>query len=161
MIKLFLCTIICGCTFLSATELHRQKTKEAEAARELCVVIGRAETLIHFEAADVFTVCEKVFEGVEAVDVAAFKSIRSGDFKSEWQAACDTLDVDAESKRIFRAVGQVMGSCDIESQTKRLSELRSELSEHAKNLSEKAESTKKLYASLGALLGAAVSVIFI
>ncbi len=161
MIRLFLCMIICGCGLLSASELNRQKLAEADAVRELCGVISRIEAMVRFEAADVYTICRRAFDGVKSADCGTFKEIDGGDFSEKWQSACDALNIDGEAKKIFREAGYVMGSCDAITQSERLSELKSALSERASTLSKRADETKKLRLTLGALLGAAVSVIFI
>ena len=146
---------------MSAHELHTEKVRTSSAARELSEVIGKIVSLLRFEASDVYEICRKSFEGTGILDYSEFESIDGGDFPLRWLTACQNIDIDDESRRIFEAVGRVLGSCDLNTQTDRLSRLQAELSDHAKDLREKADSTKKLYTTLGAAFGIALSIIII
>ena len=161
MIRPILCAGICFFTLMSSKELHRQKQNEAETVREMSEVLGRAEAMIGFEAADVFTVCRRAFEGVKYFDAVPFEKIYGGDFYARWQSACEGLEVDAEAKRLFSSAGEVMGSCGAPEQCERLKAVSGELSKRYSALKEKSEASRKLYLTLGLLFGAAISVIFV
>lgn len=161
MLRLLLCCGLCICSTLSALELHRQRTRSAEISKDLADKIAEIIAALRFEAADVFELCATVFSDNTICDYSAFRQIKSGDFPVLWQNACKTLQTDARSIAAFSRAGKILGSCDLQSQTELLGVIHEELSAHAKTLRERAESSKKLYTTLGALLGAAVSIIII
>lgn len=153
--------MLCISSTLAALELHRQRTRSAEVTKELSDKIAEIIATLRFEAADVYELCQSVFCGDAVCDYSAFRAIDSGDFPSRWQSACKTLKTDARSAATFSRVGKILGSCDLQSQTELLGALMTELSEHAKKLHEQAEGSKRLYTTLGALLGAAISIMII
>lgn len=146
---------------MSSLELYREKERSSEAVREMSDIVGRIVSLLRFEATDVYEICRKAFEGAQILDYGKFTAIESGDFPKQWKNACADLRADDESKRLFEQVGRILGSYDLESQLERLSHIQSELSERAKLLRDKAESTRKLYTTLGAMLGLGISIVII
>lgn len=161
MFRLVLCAGICVCSTLAALELHRRKERSAAVSWELSDKIAEIMAALRFEAADVYELCQRVFAGDSFSDYSAFRAIDSGDFPKKWQAACATLRTDTRSEAAFLRVGKILGSCDLQSQTELLGAVMTELREHAKAERMRAEASKKLYTTLGALLGAAVSIMII
>lgn len=149
------------CTTLAAIELHRQKARSAAVSWELSDKISEIIAALRFEAADVFELCQRVFDGESICDYSAFRAIDSGDFPVRWQSACQTLKTDSRSAAMFSRVGKILGSSDLQSQIELLEALMLELREHAKEERLRVEASKKLYTTLGALLGAAVSIMMI
>ena len=161
MIKLFLCCALCTCTLMFSLELHREKQRQAEAVRDLADVVSRIISLLRFEATDVFQICQNAFNNAEIMDFTEFRLIDGGEFPIRWKKACQGLSTDSESKRLFEAVGGILGTCDLRSQTERLSQIHTDLTEHSKSLREKADGTKKLYTTIGALLGLGIAIVII
>lgn len=157
MIKLFICCALCTSTLLASLELQREKERLADTSEELSEIIGRMISMLRFESADVFAICHEVFDDKYPV----YRDISAGDFHTLWKSACKTLKADAETVRIFSIVGETLGTSDTLSQTERLSILRDDLHEHAKELKRKASETKKLYTTLGALSGLAAVIMII
>ena len=146
---------------MSAHELHSERVRAAEAARELSEVIGRMVSLLRFESSDVYEICRSAFDGAKILNYSEFTSISQGDFPVLWQNACLSLKVDDETRRIFSLAGSVLGCFDLQSQTERLMQLQEELHTHAESLKKKAENERKLYVTLGAAFGITVSIIII
>lgn len=157
MIKLFICCALCASTLLASLELQREKERLADTSEELSEIISRMISMLRFESADVFAICHEVFDEKNSV----FREISAGDFPTIWKFACETLIADSETVRIFKTVGETLGVSDALSQIERLSILRDDLHEHAKELKHKAMETKKLYTTLGALSGLAAAIIII
>lgn len=146
---------------MSSNELHAEREREAESVRELSEAVGKMITLLRFEAADVYELCGRAFEDLELLDYSDFRQIDSGDFPELWNKACQKLKTDAEALKIFESVGKVIGASDIESQTERLCQIQRELSERGKELKKKSDESKKLYRTIGALSGVAISLMII
>ena len=161
MIKFALCSALCACSLMSAIELHSERVQSAEAVRELAEITANIVSLLRFEAADVYVICREAFRGARVLDYSLFSEIDSGDFPKRWLEACESLHLDKEALELFKSVGRVLGSCDIESQIERIERIRAELSARAKKLRERADSTKKMYSVLGALLGLGISIVII
>lgn len=161
MLRLVLCAGICVCSTLAALELYRQKARSAAASADLADRIGEIIAALRFESADVFELCRRVFTEDSVLDYSAFRAIDSGDFQKRWQQACGTLPLDISSAAAFLRIGRILGTCDLQSQTELLGAVMLDLREHSKVLRGRAEASKRLYTTLGALLGAAVSIMII
>lgn len=161
MLKLILCCGLCISSTLVSLELYRQRLLKAEIAKDLADKIAEITALLRFESADVYELCQTVFSGRQPCDYSAFVKITSGNFPALWENACKSLPTDARSAALFLRAGKILGSCDSESQIKLLAALHNELREHSKAIYDRAEGLKKLYTTLGALLGAAVSIMMI
>lgn len=146
---------------MSSLELHREKQVAAEAVKELGEAVGRMTALMRSESADVFEICRRAFDRQTSLDMRGFKNIERGDFPKQWYDACYVLDVDDEAKKLFEEIGSFLGSYDLESQIHRLERIHHELSERARAMREKADSTRRLYTTLGAALGLTITIIIL
>lgn len=155
-----MCCLLTACTLLASLELYREKRRAANLSGELAEAVSMMISSLRFESADVFEMCRKCFDNVKSADISRFKSI-SKDFHDGWNKACDILTADDEVKRLMRSAGAVLGSCDAESQSERLSRICDALSKHSDELKKRTDETKKLYMALGALTGLGISIIII
>lgn len=142
---------------MASLELYRRKERFAETTEELSDIVGRMIALLRFENADVYSICQEVFSD----KYPKFSSITAGDFPTLWKSACQSLGVDTETTRLFALVGDTLGTSDTQSQIEQLQIIRDDMRAHAKSLKERSAETKKLYTTLGALLGLAASIIII
>ena len=142
---------------MMSLELHHCKERIADTAGELSDVISRMISLLRFENADVYTLCRECFTD----DYMQFRSITSGDFHKLWLDSCQHISADAESKRLLALVGETLGTSDTQSQIERLKVICNDMQDHTKSLKRKVAEQKKLYTTLGALSGLAVSIMII
>lgn len=143
---------------MMSLELHHCKERIADTAGELSDVISRMISLLRFENADVYTLCRECFTD----DYMQFRSITSGDFHKMWLDACNCcMSADTETKRMLINVGETLGTSDTQSQIERLKVICNDMQDHTKSLKWKVAEQKKLYTTLGALSGLAVSIMII
>ena len=154
-----LCTALCVCSLMSSYELYAGSLKKSQTARELAETVDRIIMMLRYGAADVYEICRSAFSDSE--EFKAFRSINGGDFGAQWKAACDSIDADDDSKRLFERVGRILGTSDAESQAAVLGGVSKELYEHAKELKERAERSKRLYLTFGAAIGLGISIMII
>lgn len=142
---------------MTSFELLRRKERVAETAGELSDIIGKMISLMRFESADVYTLCRECFTD----GYPQFQAITDGNFHQLWLISCQSISADAETMRLFKLVGEILGTSDTQSQTDRLQVIRDDLRDHAKSLKQRNAGQKKLYTTLGALSGLAVTILII
>ena len=156
MIKLILCMILTASGYLIFQELHRKKESLASLTYDLADCFSALITRISFG-------CEDVFSAVNAALGEKFSefTLSGGDFPTLWETACRKTFNDPETLRLCLSAGGILGTSDADSQSERLKIIRDGIIKRADVLKEKSDGSKKLYVTLGAALGLAVSIMVI
>lgn len=163
MIKLIVAIAIVFCTYLSGYELYKSELIKAKAVRELGRIVEDIIVCVDYLALDVFEICKRVFVERKYINCYEFTNISSGDFPSLWRDACEK-SLDSLPKSIsedFSELGEILGSCDKESQIKKLERTKDSLTKRYDELSVKLNEKKKLYSTVSLCLGALLILIVI
>ena len=155
MFRIYLCGALSLSTFMISAELHRLREKEADEPKRLAEAVSKMIPLVCYDSADVYTLSKSAMTGFPE-----FSKITAGNFPEQWKSACKTIH-DPESAKLMSLCGDILGSSDGDSQIERLRLLRSDLRARAEELNKRCQGTKRLYYTLGALSGLAVSVMMI
>jgi len=142
-------------SFLISYELlMRQKNGEE------CVFLFRNSldkiiSMLRFGQYNVFEICETVFE-------AECFSQKSGCFTEQWNEFCKEhmLD-DTHDISLIERVGEILGSCDSESQIEQIAYIRDELSASYSKKHAETERKRRIYLSLGCFGGMMICILLI
>ena len=82
-------------------------------------------------------------------------------FPELWAKACESEFSDPETKRFALTAGEILGSSDAWSQAERLRILQEDIRLHAESMRQKYDSEKRIYKTVGAFSGLALSIMII
>lgn len=129
--------------------------------KELEDIVSDIIVSVSFLSLDVYDICKRVFVNRKLIDYSSFTHITGGDFPSCWSKACDASLglVNEEDKSIFCEIGSILGSCDSESQIKKLSHIENMLERSYLQKSDKLEATKRLYYIISICIGLVICLL--
>lgn len=157
MAKTVLCMLLTCFCYLVSVELCRRKERLSDSARDLSDCVGKAISMLGFLRSDVYKISKEAFG-------ACFKSFdfdKTAPFPELWAKACESEFSDPETKRLALTAGEILGSSDAWSQAERLRILQEDIRLHAESMRQKYDSEKRIYKTVGAFSGLALSIMII
>lgn len=148
--------VIIASAFLLAREKIISEEKTIKLLTALFDSLERMISMLRFQSADVYSICERAFELEE------FKRI-SDSFSESWVNACQkTLKSLSEDEySLFESIGGFLGQFDLETQLSRLEYIKMEYIKRLDFRKSELSKKKKLYYSLGAFAGTIICLILI
>lgn len=161
MIKFCFCVVITLCAFLFGNEFYNAQRKKLRSIKELNEIVSDIIISVNYLSLDVFDICKRVFSNRSCFDYTEFIDISNGDFPSLWLNACEkSLDsISKDDKDMFAQIGTILGSCDSESQIKKLEYIKLSLSKSCDALSSSIDTKRKLYYTLSVSCGLLICLI--
>lgn len=143
------------CSYLCGNELYQSRKRKLLILRELRSITQDVIICINYLSLDVFDICQSVFDSAYTCNFRAFKDISDGDFPMRWQSACrQTLSSLSDDEiSAFSQIGSILGSCDCESQVKKLGYIENFFDKVIKDNEIKLESQRKLYYTVSVCCG--------
>ncbi len=138
------------CAYLSGYELYKTELAKARTVKELSKIIEDIIICVDYLSLDVFEICNKVFKERKYISCSEFIDISSGDFPALWRNACEKCLYNLPENILedFSELGEIIGSCDKDSQLKKLERIKQTLNKSYDELSINTNERKKVYSTV-------------
>lgn len=158
--KMLLGSVIIIANLLISRELYFVKRKELLAVDQMISVTQKLITYISYGSYDVYQICEYAFSDTDFFAQNCFFAKSDAEFCEEWKLACEGVKC-YEGGTCFIDIGSFLGSCDSQSQVKRLDYTLDLLINVRGDLEQKLSKDKKLIYSLGCFAGVTICLMLI
>ncbi len=157
--------ILFSSSYLGFYYSNRLKNRVA-SLEKVCYMTDAISTQIRYRATNLFEVMEflKRDSICKEIDfVKNFDSKKEGIFSKKWESSLNKnkKDFNSDDVNLLKALGNILGTTDIEGQLNELSAFKVSLYGQLKIAKNSYEKKSKLYRSLGVILGAFIAIMLI